>query len=189
MVWARGRGPLFRLEGLNVTGAARSGVQRTQLLKNTAPTASHPHDTWQHDIINSEVRVPGEDTTYWCRLHRLPAALRTKHHVVQVGAHSHFYNAFLYEGLPVLILTMFRTQYEAVIQPGNEPLVHHIEVFHCEAPHTQVMPEYQGPCFSPERPEVTKVCKRVLAAWAMGALPFSYPEVPRPLKCSYGSKQ
>jgi len=68
-------------------------------------------------------------------------------------------------------------QYEAVIQPGNEALVHHMEVFHCEAPHTQVMPEYQGPCVSPQRPEVTKVCKRVLAAWAMGALPFSYPEV------------
>ena len=68
-------------------------------------------------------------------------------------------------------------KYEAVIQPGNEALVHHMEVFHCEAPRTQMMPEYQGPCISPERPEVTKVCKRVLAAWAMGALPFSYPEV------------
>jgi dopamine beta-monooxygenase len=40
-----------------------------------------------------------------------------------------------------------------------------------------MMPEYQGPCYSQERPEVTKICKRVLAAWAMGALPFSYPEV------------
>jgi len=68
-------------------------------------------------------------------------------------------------------------QYEAVIQPGNEALVHHMEVFHCEAPRTQVMPDYQGSCVSPQRPEVTKVCKRVLAAWAMGALPFSYPEV------------
>ncbi|XP_021938401.1 dopamine beta-hydroxylase [Zootermopsis nevadensis] len=149
VVWARGRGPLFRLEGLNVSSAAHSGMQRTQLLKNTCPLPSHPRDTWHHDILNSEVRVSGDDTTYWCRMHRLPAALRTKHHVVQ---------------------------YEAVIQPGNEALVHHMEVFHCEAPHTQIMPDYQGPCFSVERPEVTKVCKRVLAAWAMGALPFSYPE-------------
>lgn len=76
----------------------------------------------------------------------------------------------------VLIVAIF-SQYEAVIQPGNEALVHHMEVFHCEAPSTLTMPEYQGPCFSQERPEVTKVCKRVLAAWAMGALPFSYPEV------------
>jgi dopamine beta-monooxygenase len=64
-----------------------------------------------------------------------------------------------------------------VIQPGNEALVHHIEVFHCEAPHGHDMPEYQGACFSHGRPEATKVCKRVLAAWAMGALPFNYPEV------------
>ena len=85
MVWARGRGPLFRLEGLNVSGAAQSGMQRAQLLKNTSPSPSHPSDTWHHEILNSEVRVPGDDTTYWCRVHRLPAALRTKHHVLQVG--------------------------------------------------------------------------------------------------------
>ena len=177
MVWARGRGPLFRLEGLNVSGAAQSGMQRAQLLKNTSPSPSHPSDTWHHDILNSEVRVPGDDTTYWCRVHRLPAALRTKHHVLQVGRSTFRIFAFhsVREG-PVLIPAI-SSQYEAVIQPGNEALVHHIEVFHCEAPSTHTMPEYQGPCFSHERPEVTKVCKRVLAAWAMGALPFSYPEV------------
>ena len=76
-----------------------------------------------------------------------------------------------------MLIPAIPSQYEAVIQPGNEALVHHIEVFHYEAPSTHTMPEYQGPCFSHERPEVTKVCKRVLAAWAMGALPFSYPEV------------
>lgn len=181
MVWARGRGPLFRLEGLNVSGAAQSGMQRAQLLKNTSPSPSHPSDTWRHDILNSEVRVPGDDTTYWCRVHRLPAALRTKHHVLQVGLRTVRIFAFhsVREG-PVLIPAI-SSQYEAVIQPGNEALVHHIEVFHCEAPSTHTMPEYQGPCFSHERPEVTKVCKRVLAAWAMGALPFSYPEVP--LQC------
>lgn len=84
MVWARDRGPLFRLEGLVVSRAPHSGMQRTQLLKNTSPPPSHPPDTWRFDILNSEVRVPGDDTTYWCRLHRLPSTLRTKHHVVQV---------------------------------------------------------------------------------------------------------
>jgi hypothetical protein len=85
VVWARGRGPLFRLEGLNVSGAAHSGMQRAQLLKNSRPPPSHPRDTWRHDILNSEVKVPADDTTYWCHVHRLPPALRTKHHVVQVG--------------------------------------------------------------------------------------------------------
>nr|CAD7196176.1 unnamed protein product [Timema douglasi] len=67
-------------------------------------------------------------------------------------------------------------QFEAVVQEGNEALVHHMEVFHCVAPPDQNIPEYKGPCFAPQRPETTQVCKRVLAAWAMGAPPFVYPE-------------
>nr|CAD7448509.1 unnamed protein product [Timema bartmani] len=66
--------------------------------------------------------------------------------------------------------------FEAVVQEGNEALVHHMEVFHCVAPPDQNIPEYKGPCFAPQRPETTQVCKRVLAAWAMGAPPFVYPE-------------
>ncbi|PSN45176.1 Dopamine beta-hydroxylase [Blattella germanica] len=147
VVWARGRGPLFRLEGLNVS--SNTGMQRVQLLKNPNPPTDLPADTWKHEILNSKVKVPGDDTTYWCKVHQLPASLRNKHHVVQ---------------------------YEAVIQPGNEALVHHMEVFHCEAPAQEQMPHYEGSCFSPERPEATQVCKKVLAAWAMGALPFTYPE-------------
>jgi dopamine beta-monooxygenase len=82
-------------------------MQRAQLLKNTSPSASHPRDTWRHDIVNSEVRVPGDDTTYWCRVHRLPAALRTKHHVVQVRrALRTFAFASVREGL-VLIAAIF----------------------------------------------------------------------------------
>lgn len=52
-----------------------------------------------------------------------------------------------------------------------------MEVFHCIAPVTQEIPTYVGPCFAPERPEKTMVCKRVIAAWAMGAAAFTYPEV------------
>ena len=146
-MWARGKGPLFRLQGLNVSG--HGDLQRVQLLKNPDPPAALPPDTWQHEILASEVKVPGGDTTYWCKIHQLPQELRSKHHVVQ---------------------------YEAVVTPGNEALVHHMEVFHCEAPQDQHMPQYEGSCFSPDRPKITQVCKRVLAAWAMGALPFTYPE-------------
>lgn len=68
-------------------------------------------------------------------------------------------------------------QYEPVIQKGNEHLVHHMEVFHCESDAEEEMPSYVGPCFAEYRPDKTKVCKRVVAAWAMGAGPFSYPKV------------
>jgi len=52
-----------------------------------------------------------------------------------------------------------------------------MEVFHCEAPRNEVIPEYSGPCSDPDRPEATRVCKRVIAAWAYGAGPFVYPTV------------
>lgn len=51
-----------------------------------------------------------------------------------------------------------------------------MEIFHCEAPVHEHIPSYVGSCFAPERPKTTEVCKRVLAAWAMGATAFSYPE-------------
>lgn len=52
-----------------------------------------------------------------------------------------------------------------------------MEVFHCEAPLNEDIPLYDGDCFALDRPEKTQVCKRVLAAWAMGAPAFTYPEV------------
>lgn len=52
-----------------------------------------------------------------------------------------------------------------------------MEVFHCEAPVDETIPEYRGPCTDPNRPNATKVCKRVLAAWAYGAGSFVYPQV------------
>lgn len=63
------------------------------------------------------------------------------------------------------------------IQKGNEGVVHHMEVFHCIAPEDEEIPLYVGSCFSEDRPPRTQVCKRVLAAWAMGATAFTYPNV------------
>lgn len=75
-----------------------------------------------------------------------------------------------------IILSAF-PQFEAVIQSGNEGLVHHMEVFHCETEAEKVISDYSGPCFGEDRPEDTQVCKKVMAAWAMGATPFLYPKV------------
>ncbi|CAL1263625.1 unnamed protein product [Larinioides sclopetarius] len=51
-----------------------------------------------------------------------------------------------------------------------------MEVFHCEVEADKKLPPWKGPCSSPEKPKILEACKRVLAAWAMGALPFTYPE-------------
>lgn len=126
------------------------GMTRVQLLKNVAEDVTFPENVKHLDVRAKNVNVPNVETTYWCHVHRLPEELEKKHHVLQ---------------------------FESVIQPGNEGLVHHMEVFHCIAPDNVEIPLYVGSCFADDRPEETMVCKRVLAAWAMGASAFIYPDV------------
>lgn len=64
-----------------------------------------------------------------------------------------------------------------MITQGSEPLVHHMELFHCETDAGEDIPLYRGACDAQDRPTATQVCKKVLAAWAMGATPFYYPQV------------
>lgn len=65
-------------------------------------------------------------------------------------------------------------QYESLITKGNEGLVHHIEIFYCDAPKDHQVEKYDGLCS--EKPNSALVCSKVRAAWAMGATPFYYPE-------------
>lgn len=61
-----------------------------------------------------------------------------------------------------------------MITKGNEGLVHHIEIFYCDAPKNHKVEKYDGPC--PDKPDSALVCSKVRAAWAMGATPFYYPK-------------
>ena len=62
---------------------------------------------------------------------------------------------------------------------GNEHLLHHMEVFHCVPDESDgndaEFPIWSGPCGSESAPEKLNQCKKVLAAWALGAGPFTYP--------------
>ena len=52
-----------------------------------------------------------------------------------------------------------------------------MEVFHCTSDDANVeFPLWSGPCGSDEAPEKLVQCKKVLAAWAIGAGPFTYPQ-------------
>ncbi|XP_077500682.1 tyramine beta hydroxylase [Amblyomma americanum] len=148
LVYATGKGPLRRLEGLRLT-RAQHGFQRAQLLKFMGEPPPFPPDTKFTNFLNDKVKVPNEETTYWCRLLKLPSDFAYKKHIVR---------------------------YEANIQKGSEALVHHMELFHCEAPVDEELPSWNGPCSSPDRPQPLDRCKRVIAAWAMGAPPLAYPE-------------
>ncbi|XP_057321265.1 tyramine beta-hydroxylase [Microplitis mediator] len=151
IVWSKGTGPLSSLNGLNVVNnAISSGMSRTELLRMVAyQRPKFPPDTWKYQLLADHVNVPDVETTYWCRVEKLPKALRQKHHVLQFGP---------------------------VIQSGNEHLVHHMEVFHCAGPPNSIIPFYNGPCDAKDRPQATQICKKVLAAWAMGADAFIYPK-------------
>ena len=94
------------------------------------------------DVINNDVVIPDQITTYWCKLLELPDDVREKQHIIRHESH---------------------------IQPGNEDYVHHIEVFHCQVNANQELPDWNGSCFDENMPEILKKCKKVLSAWAMGA--------------------
>ncbi|XP_015427857.1 PREDICTED: dopamine beta-hydroxylase [Myotis davidii] len=68
-----------------------------------------------------------------------------------------------------------RVQYEPIVTKGNEALVHHMEVFQCAAGF-ESFPHFSGPCDSKMKPERLNYCRHVLAAWALGAKAFYYPE-------------
>ncbi|XP_044766667.1 tyramine beta-hydroxylase [Coccinella septempunctata] len=150
IVWLRGRGPLPSVEGFNLRNISKQneGMIRVSLLKNINVSELPPY-VMHYDVVVDKVRVPAEETTYWCSVRKLPTRFKKKHHIYQFESH---------------------------IQKSSEGVVHHMEVFHCFAPANVEIPLYDGSCFASERPPETNVCKRVLAAWAMGAGPFTYPE-------------
>ncbi|XP_071521635.1 dopamine beta-hydroxylase [Panulirus ornatus] len=149
VVWSWGAGPLFRLGGVLAAGD-QTGLARVQLLKPTLVQPDHHRKDCQIlEVRSKKVEVPSEETTYWCTVEKLPDTFLKKHHVLEFGP---------------------------VIQEGNEDLVHHMEIFHCEYPPEVEVPRYQGPCHASDRAPEIDACKRVLAAWAMGASPFVYPQ-------------
>ncbi|XP_055615641.1 tyramine beta-hydroxylase [Toxorhynchites rutilus septentrionalis] len=97
------------------------------------------------DIALKQVHVPGVETTYWCKVQRLESWLVSKKHHI--------------------------VQFEPIIK--NEHLVHHMEVFQCVADPSHEIPLYEGSCA--DMPQEAKVCSKVMALWAMGAGPFTYP--------------
>ncbi|XP_008578902.1 PREDICTED: dopamine beta-hydroxylase [Galeopterus variegatus] len=138
--------PFQSLEAINTSGL-HTGLQRVQLLKPDVPIPAVPSDTQTMEIHAPDVLIPGQETTYWCYITELPAGFPRRHIVM----------------------------YEPIITKGNEALVHHMEVFQCAA-EFESFPHFSGPCDSKMKPERLNYCRHVLAAWALGAKAFYYPE-------------
>uniref|UniRef100_UPI00398ED939 dopamine beta-hydroxylase n=1 Tax=Pristiophorus japonicus TaxID=55135 RepID=UPI00398ED939 len=138
--------PAASLESIDLR-TMTAGIQRVQLLKPTIHKSALPVDVKVLEVLAPNVTIPDQETTYWCYISRLPSDLPT-HHIVM---------------------------YEPVITEGNEAVIHHMEVFQCASQFDQI-PPYNGPCNSKMKPARLNYCRHVLAAWAMGAQAFYYPE-------------
>ncbi|KFV50101.1 Dopamine beta-hydroxylase, partial [Tyto alba] len=138
--------PVHSLQAINISAIHR-GLQRVQLLKPNISIPELPSDMKTMEITAPNVVIPSQETTYWCYMAELPDSF-PKHHIIM---------------------------YEPVITEGNEALVHHMEVFQCAAEFDS-FPHYNGPCDSKMKPDRLNYCRHVLAAWAMGAQAFYYPE-------------
>ncbi|XP_011846927.1 PREDICTED: dopamine beta-hydroxylase isoform X2 [Mandrillus leucophaeus] len=138
--------PFRSLEAINISGL-RTGLQRVQLLKPNITFPATPSDTYTMDIHAPDIQIPNQVTTYWCYIHELPEGF-PRHHIVK---------------------------YEPIVTKGNEALVHHMEIFQC-APEMDNIPHFNGPCDSKMKPDRLNYCRHVLAAWALGAKAFYYPE-------------
>uniref|UniRef100_H2TDY7 Dopamine beta-hydroxylase n=1 Tax=Takifugu rubripes TaxID=31033 RepID=H2TDY7_TAKRU len=138
-------GPLSTLGQLNLS-RIHTGVQRVLMLRPDTPPPALPPDVQTLEVRAPNVVIPSQETTYWCFIQMLPDNM-PKNHIIM---------------------------YESVITPGNEAIVHHIEVFQC-SPDVQTVPQYSGSCDDKMKPSKLNFCRHVLAAWAMGAEGFYYP--------------
>lgn len=54
-----------------------------EMLRIARDEPRFPHDTWKFEILNDRVQVPDVETTYWCRVNKLPDALKIKYHLLR----------------------------------------------------------------------------------------------------------
>jgi len=139
---------ISEIEGFKPTQSADLfDMKQTQLIKSTYFNTNVKLNRFIN-ILNNNIRIPATDTTYWCKVYKLPEEFVNKHHI---------------------------TAFESVITEASKGIVHHMEVFHCVTDPRPDMTTYDGPCNSEAKPDGLIQCRKVIAAWAMGANRFVYP--------------
>lgn len=110
-MWLRGRGPLSSLAGLETSDAKASGMSRTELRRVSHKKPKFPANAWQLELLAHRVQVPNKETTYWCRVHKLPAVLKQKYTCMSIkSAYFNKFITFLYE-FHVIIVTILSSFY------------------------------------------------------------------------------
>lgn len=127
-------------------GATRRGA-KSMLLLSTSKQYKLPDDIQTKDLVHNNFHIPTKRTTYHCKIFSLED-ITTKHHMVK---------------------------FEAWIQKGHEPFVHHMNVYKCRKPRKYIGREYE--CYHlPIRDMDLVPCGNVVAGWAVGSGPFHFPD-------------
>ncbi|MBN3307113.1 MOXD1 protein, partial [Amia calva] len=116
-------------------------------LLNPGSYASIPSETTFFDLRNHNMLVPFKDTTYWCKLFKIPK-LDRKHHVIRI---------------------------DPLIQSGHRNLVHHILLYQCDIKLNESELDLDHECYHPNMPDSFFTCESVVFAWAIGGEGFMYP--------------
>eukprot|EP01084_Bolivina_argentea_P203172 347041_1 len=128
------------------------GRKSLNLLSGYTPFVERPSDADYTDILQPEVNVPSDDTTYWCTLFEV-SDLPDIQHIVEI---------------------------EPIIEEGNEGIVHHFALSIC--PTQFVDPEYVGTQWDCSQqanmPTNKSHCEAgyIMYAWAVGGGTFYFPE-------------
>ncbi|XP_066265474.1 DBH-like monooxygenase protein 1 homolog [Branchiostoma lanceolatum] len=129
------------------------GARATLLLNRKLTETPTTGTTYTLDLLNNNVSIPVQDTTYWCRVFEMPT-LASKHHIIKA---------------------------EPVTTPGNEGVFHHLVIYKCRTnPNMTILPvEHPGhECRSPNMPSDWEGCYEgsIVAAWAIGGGDVIYPD-------------
>ncbi|XP_062515676.1 DBH-like monooxygenase protein 1 homolog [Corticium candelabrum] len=131
------------------TFAGRISVNLLSGTGNVEPAPlEQDHKTF--DVLNHNVSVPAEPTTYWCTPYKLPQ-LQNEAHIIR---------------------------FEPVVQANHEELVHHILIYTCFdviAPYLNISWDCDNP---PDfLPDLVQACRGTaqIAAWAVGGAGISFP--------------
>nr|XP_039267528.1 dopamine beta-hydroxylase-like [Styela clava] len=130
----------------------KSKFVEAQLLKPQIPGSYFRNkvdgEILNFSILQSNLTIPAEETTYWWSIHMLPDSITEKVHGIGFGGD---------------------------IPEDSINLIHHIIVFSCDAKDGNVS-EYSGPSTAINIPDDVKRCDHVMAAWAKGADIIWYPK-------------
>jgi len=124
------------------------GSQSINFESGVADHAELPDDVQFLDFTMDAVAVPASDTTYWCKLMKLPDTIANS--------------------------TRYVLRNSAIIQEGHEALVHHILAYVCDPDDEDN--DWEGVCTDPNMP--SKHCRflNIIFSWAIGGNDWAFPE-------------